>query len=145
MKPFLLLLAPFVAREAGLSWDFGVKTTKSGGHYEVVGKAFRGEVFWFVAPKGRYDAEPLYQRDTERTKEADQTKAFAHERSTATLAGMPAIGSDQTYLWDGERVASRCVYCAQGARAWVVRLWWPRDRASGSSEADRFLKSLRRL
>lgn len=142
MSPLLLL---FVAKDARLSWEFDGTSTKAAGKYELVGRSLRGEVAWFAAPKGRYDAQALYKSDTERTKEADATTAFSHLESPTTLAAMPALQSDQTYLWDGAAVASRCVYCAKGNRAWVVRLWWPRGSSAGKAAAITTLKSFKRL
>lgn len=143
MSPVLALL--FLAKDAGLSWEFDGHTTKAAGRYELVGKGFRGEVYWFATPKGRFDAESLYNGDTGRTKEADRTKAFTHERLPLVFAGMPAILSEQRYRWDDALVTSRCVYCAQGSRAWVVRLWWPRASVAGDAAAWALLKSFKRL
>ncbi len=140
-----MILVSFVAQDAGLSWEFDGATAKKGARYELVGKAIRGEVVWYKALKGRYDVEALYKRDTERTKEADAAKSFAHVRGAATFAGMAAIQSDQTYVWNGVSVTSRCFYCAEGARAWVVRFWWPRGMVEGSAAADAAVKGFRRL
>ena len=139
----LFVLAPFVAKDAGLSWTFGGEVRSSKGGYDLVGKEFRGEVAFYVAPKGGYDAERLYRSDTQRTKEADAAKGFAHVRTATTFAGMPAIRSDQRYLWNGVAVASRCLYCAQGNRAWIVRLWWP-PASDGEKAAEAFLEGVRR-
>lgn len=146
MSPFVILaLAPFIATDANLSWSFEGKTLKKAGRYDLVGKDLRGEVHWFLAEKGHYDAQVLYKSDTLRTKEADATKSFSHEAAAGAFAGMPAIVSDQRYLWQDAMVRSRCIYCAQGNRAWVVRLWWPRGSTAGEDAATSFLKSFRRL
>ncbi len=147
----LILVAPSVtsAKDAGLAWAFDGAVQKAVGRYVLVGKPLRGEISWFVAPKGRFDAETLYASDTQKTKDADAVKGFRHTRKDDVLAGMLAIRSDQTYLWDGVAVASRCLYCAKGSRAWVVRLWWPADssiaQAAGLKTADSFLKSIKPL
>ena len=138
----LLAVAPFVATDAGLAWDAPVRTVREPGRVRLEGRAMRGEIAWFVAKRGTFSAEKLYESDTRRTKEADAAKGFAQARSTTILAGMPAIRSDQTYLWNGVPVASRCVYCVRGARAWVVRLWWP-PASEGAKEAEAFLRGVR--
>ena len=144
MIPFaLLLLAPFVAKDAGLAWDFDGDVRPKKGGYDLVGKELRGEVVFYVAAKGSFNAEKLYRSDTQRTKEADAAKGFTHVRKKTTLAGMPAIVSDQRYRWNDVPVASRCVYCAKGDRAWVVRLWWP-PASGGEKAAGTFLKGVRR-
>lgn len=140
----LLALDPFFARDAGLSWRFEGTVEPRAGGYDLVGKDLRGEVAFYRTASGRFDAEELYRRDTQRTKEADAAKAFAHVRAATTLAEMPAIASEQRYFWNGVAVASRCVYCAQGDRAWVVRLWWP-PASKGAKAAEAFLRSARRL
>lgn len=152
MIPFAALLAaplPTVAKEAGLAWSFDGTVRPGVGRYELVGKELRGEVAWFVTAKGRFDAEAMYAKDTQRTKEADAAKGFRHTRKDDLFAGMPAIRSDQTYLWDGASVVSRCVYCAKGNRAWVVRLWWPATpltaQTAGSRAAESFLRSVKPL
>ena len=140
----LLVLTPFVAKDAGLRWNFDGTSTPavgSSGRYDLVGKSLRGEIAWFLAPKRRFDVEALYKSDTQRTKEADEAKGFTHVRMKATLAGISAIRSDQWYEWSGAKVASRCLYAAQGDRAWVVRLWWS-PLSNGDRAADAFLKSL---
>ena len=140
----LLAVAPFVAKDAGLAWNFEGDVTPRKGGYDLKGKDLRGEVAFYVAPNGRYDAEALYRSDTQRTKEADAAKRFTHVRKATTFAGMPAILSDQRYLWNEVPVASRCVYCAAGDRAWAVRLWWP-PASGGEKEAEAFLRGVRRL
>lgn len=140
----MMLLASYVATDAGMSWSFAGTSTKKGGRYELVGKELRGEVAFFVAPKGGFDAEKLYRSDTQRTKEADASKGFTHVVKKGILAGMPAILSDQRYLWDGAAVASRCVYATKGNRAWVVRLWWP-PKSTGAKASEELLKSFRFL
>jgi len=145
MSPLLALLvlqAP-LTKEVGLTWSFPGTVKWSKGRYELVGKEIRGEVVWFTAPNGRFEAEALYKSDTQRTKEADETREFSHVRTSTTFAGLPAIASDQRYMWKGAMVASRCVYAVQGNRAWVVRLWWPRTRLGGGKAAEAFLQSCR--
>lgn len=142
MSPVLaVLLLQTPLKEVGLTWRFSGTAKWSKGRYDLVGKDLRGEVYWFTAPKGHFDAEALYKSDTQRTKEADSAKEFSHLKMPTVFAGIPAIASDQRYLWNGSPVTSRCVYAAQGNRAWVVRLWWPRTNLNGGKAADAFLKS----
>lgn len=149
MNAFLALLAlqtPFVAKEAGLSWRFSGKATWTSGHYDLVSKEFRGEVFCFTAPKGHYDAETLFQSDTKRTENDVAARDFSQVKLSTQFAGMPALLSDQRYSWNGALVASRCIYAAQGNKAWIVRLWWPRaSSATGDAAAEAFLKSCHRM
>ena len=141
----LVLQTPFVAKDAGLTWNFPGTIKAAAGRYDLIGKNLRGEVHWFVAKSGRFEAEALYKSDTQRTKESDQTKSFSHQRSDVTFAGGPAIRSDQLYLWNDAAVSSRCIYASQGNRAWVIRLWWPRAEEKTSAVADAVLKSFRRF
>ncbi len=142
MSPLVLLvLAPFVAKEAGLAWSFEGRITRETGRYRLVGKELRGEIAFFNA---NLSAQKLYESDTSRTKDADAARRFTHVQKPATLAGMPAIESDQRYLWNDVPVASRCLYCADGGRAWVVRLWWS-PSSKGDKEAEAFLKGIRKL
>ena len=144
MSPLLLLaLMPTVAKDAGLSWDFDGTVRKAAGRYDLVGKDLRGEVDWFFAPKGRFDAQKLYESDTWRTKEADEAKGFRHVRKDDSLAGMTAIRSDQTYAWNGVAIVSRCLYAAKGERAWAVRLWWPATRPEAVQKANAFLATFK--
>lgn len=147
--PLLATPAVTVARDAGLSWSFDGTVRKAAGRYDLVGKDLRGEIAWFVASKGHFDAETLYASDTRRTKEADAAKGFRHTRKDDLLAGTLAIRSDQNYLWNGAAVASRCLYGAKGSRAWIVRLWWPATpplaNAAGLKAADAFLATVKPL
>ena len=145
MIPFVVLaLVPFVAADAGLAWSFDGTVTRGAGRYGLVGGGLRGDVTWFVAPKGGFSAQSLYESDIARTKDAPASRGFAQTRRDVLLAGHPAIGSEQRYAWNGVPVASRCVYCAAGRRAWVVRLWWP-PKSGGAKAAEAFLKSVRPL
>jgi hypothetical protein len=140
-----VLQTPFVAKDAGLTWRFPGTVKTSKGKYDLKGKELQGEVYWFVTPKGKYDAEKLYKSDTFRTKEADATKGFTHVRSATMFAGIPAIQSDQHYTWSGAPVVSRCVYAAEKNRAWVVRLWWSPQSKTAPVEATLFISSVRKL
>jgi len=141
----LLALQTAAAKNVGLAWDFPGKATWKDGHYRLSGKNLNGEVFSFTTSNGHFDAEALFQSDVKRTKDDVATKEFSQIKLSTQFAGMPALLSDQRYQWNGASVASRCVYAAQGKKAWVVRLWWPRDNAAtGSAAAEAFLKSCRR-
>jgi hypothetical protein len=141
----LPLQTSFVAKEAGLAWSFAGKAIWRSGHYDLVGKELRGEVYCFTAPNGHFDSEALYQSDVKRTKDDVSTTKFNQYKLTTDFTGIPAILSEQQYLWVGASVASRCVYAAQGKKAWVVRLWWPDHTYSvGVATAEAFLKSCRR-
>ena len=143
MIPFaLLVLAPFVAKDAGLLWNFDGEVRPKKGGYDLIGKDLRGEIAFYVTPKGSFDAEKLYRSDTQRTKEADAAKGFTHVKKAVVFAGMPAISGDQRYLWNDVPVASRCVYCVKENRAWVVRLWWS-PSSGGERSTEAFLKSVK--
>ncbi len=147
MNALLALIAlqtSSAAKEIGLIWDFPGKAIWADGHYNLVGKRFRGEVYCFTTTNGHFSAEALFQSDTKKTKEAEATKEFSQVKLLTTFAGMPALLTDQRYLWNGAQVASRCVYAAQSKKAWVVRLWWPRVNSAGGAMAEAFLKSCRR-
>ncbi|GEM_PF-4619945 len=141
----VLALMPFAAKDIGLMWDFPGTVRPGAGKVDLFGKDLRGEVHWFVSPKRRVGVEALAKDDTQRTKEADPAKGFTHVQAPTRFAGLPAIVSDQRYLWAGVPVASRCVYCVEGNRGWVVRLWWPRGSATAPATATAFLKTFKRV
>jgi hypothetical protein len=148
MIPFAVLAVlqtRFEAKEAGLSWRFPGTVNPAKGRYELVSSELRGEVHWFVASKGRYDAEKLYGSDTLRTKQAGATKGFTHVRKPTVFAGLKAIQSDQRYAWNGSPIVSRCVYAADKNRAWVVRLWWSPTSKFAPTLAGVFLESFQKI
>ena len=133
----LLALAPYAAADAGLAWSFDGTVRKGAGRYDLAGKVLHGDVAWFVAPKGGFSAQALYESDIAKTKDALAAKGFAQTRKDVLLAGRPpSSASSATFGTASPSPPGACTAPPEAAPGWSVSGGLPRQ--AGRSRRMRF-------